>query len=117
VAARQSVQINSISGLCLTKLDVLDGLKEIRICTGYEQPDGVAGTPRFASEYYADIKPVYEVLPGWDESTLGVKRLEALPGNARAYLRRIEETVGAPIDIISTGPDRSETIVLKDPFQ
>jgi len=117
VAARQSVQINSISGLCLTKLDVLDGLKEIRICTGYEQSDGVAGTPRFASEYYADIKPVYEVLPGWDESTIGVKRLEALPPNARAYLRRIEETVGAPIDIISTGPDRSETIVLKDPFQ
>jgi len=117
VAARQSVQINSISGLCLTKLDVLDGLKEIRICTGYEQSDGVAGTPRFASEYYADIKPVYEVLPGWEESTLGIKRLEALPANARAYLRRIEETVGAPIDIISTGPDRSETIVLKDPFQ
>jgi adenylosuccinate synthase len=116
VAARQSVQINSISGLCLTKLDVLDGLKEIRICTGYEQSDGVAGTPRFASEYYADIKPVYEVLPGWEESTLGMKRLEALPANARAYLRRIEETVGAPIDIISTGPDRSETIVLKDPF-
>ncbi|MGE0625023.1 MAG: adenylosuccinate synthase [Pseudomonadales bacterium] len=117
VAARQAVQINSISGLCLTKLDVLDGLEEIRICTGYEQPDGVAGTPRFASEYYADIKPVYEVLPGWAESTLGIKRLEALPANARAYLHRIEETVGAPIDIISTGPDRSETIILKDPFQ
>ncbi len=117
VAARQAVQINSISGLCLTKLDVLDGLREIRICTGYEQPDGVAGTPRFASEYYADITPVYETLPGWEESTLGIKHLDGLPANARAYLKRIEETVGAPIDIISTGPDRSETIILKDPFQ
>ena len=117
VALRQAVQINSISGLCLTKLDVLDGLKEIRICTGYELPDGVAGTPRFASEYYTDIKPVYETLPGGEESTLGIKKVDELPANARAYLSRIEETVGAPIDIISTGPDRSETIILKDPFQ
>jgi len=117
VALRQAVQINSISGLCLTKLDVLDGLAEIRICTGYTQADGVAGSPRFASEYYADLKPVYETLPGWQESTLGIKQFEALPTRAREYLARIEETVGAPIDIISTGPDRSETIVLKDPFQ
>ncbi|MGD8418158.1 MAG: adenylosuccinate synthase [Pseudomonadales bacterium] len=117
VALRQAVQINSISGLCLTKLDVLDGLSEIRICTGYEMPDGLAGVARFASEYYADVKPVYETLPGWQASTLGIKQHDALPANARAYLARIEETVGAPIDIISTGPDRSETIVLKDPFQ
>ena len=117
VALRQAVQINSISGLCLTKLDVLDGLAEIRICTGYTQADGVAGSPRFASEYYADIKPVYETIPGWQESTAGIKEAAALPAKARAYLSRIEETVGAPIDIISTGPDRSETIILKDPFR
>ena len=115
-AVRQAVQINSISGLCLTKLDVLDGLEEIRICTGYQQSDGVEGSPRFASEYYADITPVYESLPGWQESTVGIRSLDALPANARSYLKRIEEVVGAPIDIISTGPDRAETIVLKDPF-
>ncbi len=116
VALRQAVQINSISGLCLTKLDVLDGIERIRICVGYEGPGGTSGTPRFASEYYSDIKPVYEEVEGWSESTLGVRHLEDLPTNARAYLDRISETVGAPIDIISTGPDRTETIVLKDPF-
>ncbi len=116
MALRQAVQINSISGLCLTKLDVLDGIERIRICVGYEGPGGTSGTPRFASEYYSDIRPVYEEVDGWSESTLGVRHLEDLPANARAYLTRIEETVGAPIDIISTGPDRKETIVLKDPF-
>ena len=117
VAARQAVQINSISGLCLTKLDVLDGLDTIRVCVDYQTPDGMKGTARFASEYYADIQPVYEDLPGWKESTLGVHRLEDLPDNARSYLRHIEEAVGVSIDIISTGPDREETIVLKDPFK
>jgi len=116
VALRQAVQINSISGLCVTKLDVLDGLEQIRICVGYEHADGASGTPRFASEYYSDIKPLYEVVPGWSDSTLGIQRYDDLPDNAKGYLRRIEETVGAPIDIISTGPDRAETIVLKDPF-
>jgi len=116
VALRQAVQINSISGLCLTKLDVLDGLETIRICVGYEDPDGSAGTARFGSEYYSAVTPVYEDLPGWQESTMGVKTLDALPPQARAYIARVEEAVGAPIDIISTGPDRNETIVLKDPF-
>jgi adenylosuccinate synthase len=116
VALKQAVQINSITGLCLTKLDVLDGLECIRICVGYEESDGVEGAPRFGSEYYATIKPRYEELPGWSESTLGVKRLEELPANARSYIARIEETAGAPIGIISTGPDR-ETIVLDDPWR
>ena len=116
VALRQAVQINSISGLCLTKLDVLDGLEEIRICTGYQRPDHAEYLPNFGSEYYAEITPVYETLPGWQASTLGVKRLDGLPENARRYIRAVEEAVGASIDIISTGPDRSETIVLKDPF-
>ncbi len=117
VALHQAVQINSISGLCLTKLDVLDGLESIRICVGYEGPDGESGTPRFASEYYADIKPIYEELPGWNTSTLGIKDYDALPETARLYIQRIEREVGAPIDIISTGPDREETIVLKHPYQ
>ena len=116
VALRKAVHINSISGLCLTKLDVLDGLETIRICTGYQEGDGSGGGD-FGSEYYEDLTPVFEDLPGWDESTVGVSEFNKLPANAQAYIRRIEETVGAPIDIISTGPDRVETIVLKDPFK
>ena len=116
VALRQAVQINSISGLCLTKLDVLDGLETLKICVGYEDPDGAAGTARFGSEYYSAVTPVYEELPGWQESTLGIQDINQLPANARAYIDRIEKAVGATIDIISTGPDRMETIVLTDPF-
>ena len=116
VALRQAVQINSISGLCLTKLDVLDGLERLQICVGYRGPDGVQCPPRFQAEYYASVTPIYEELPGWEGSTRGVKRLQALPRNARRYIARIEEAVGTPIDMISTGTDRSETIVLKDPF-
>jgi len=117
VAMRQAVRINSISGLCLTKLDVLDGMESIRVCVGYEEQ---SHTPQagacFGSEYYSAIQPVYEELPGWDESTLGVSQVADLPAAARGYIARIEELVGAPIDIISTGPDRSETIVLNNPY-
>ena len=116
VALRQAVQINSISGLCITKLDVLDGLETLRLCVDYQTAEGTPGTARFASEYYADIKPVYEELPGWDTSTLGISSYDDLPENAKLYLKRIEDAVGVSIDIISTGPDRGETIVLKDPF-
>ncbi len=117
MALRQAVQINSISGLCITKLDVLDGLETLRICVDYQTGAGQQGMARFASEYYADIKPVYEELPGWHTSTLGIRQFDDLPRNAKEYLRRIEESVGVSIDIISTGPDRAETIVLKDPFK
>jgi len=116
VALRHSAQINSMSGMCLTKLDVLDGLEKLRICIDYEGPGGGSQPARFGSEYYSSITPVYEDLPGWSESTVGVRRLEDLPANALAYIRRIEEVTGVPIDIISTGPDRAETIVLRDPF-
>ena len=116
VALRQAVQINSISGICLTKLDVLDGLETIRVCVGYQDPDGGVGTARFGSEYYSAVTPIYEDLPGWQDSTVGVNDVQGLPPAARAYIERIEEAVGASIDIISTGPDRNETIVLKDPF-
>ncbi|HSG89013.1 MAG TPA: adenylosuccinate synthase [Pseudomonadales bacterium] len=117
VALRQSIRINSISGLCLTKLDVLDGLDTIRICTRYRQTDGGAECAApFGSEGYESIEPIYEEVPGWHTSTAGAKTLEDLPPNARAYIRTIEEAVGAPVDMISTGPDREETITLRDPF-
>ena len=116
VLLRQSVQINSISGLCLTKLDVLDGLEVVRICTHYRDAQGNDVVNPIDSEGYAAVTPVFEEMPGWSESTVGVKRLEDLPEAALAYIRRLEELVGVPVDIISTGPDRNETIVLREPF-
>ena len=116
VAIKQVVQINSLSGLCLSKLDVLDGLPSIRICVGYEDATGAPVRPRFDSEYYSEIKPVYEDLPGWTESTAGARALDDLPTAARDYIARIEQAVGAPIAAISTGPDREETIILEEIF-
>jgi adenylosuccinate synthase len=116
VALRRSIRLNSVSGLCVTKLDVLDGIDTIRICVGYRTGDEVRDLPPMEAESYDDCVPVYEDMPGWKTSTVGVTRHDELPENARAYLRRIEEIVETPIDIISTGPDRSETIVLSDPF-
>tara|TARA_A100001037_G_scaffold302239_1_gene333418 strand:- start:2255 stop:3550 length:1296 start_codon:yes stop_codon:yes gene_type:complete len=113
---RKSVSANSISGLCITKLDVLDGLEQINICTGYEGLDGEGGVPSLSSDYYSSLKPIYEKVEGWSESTSGVKKYNELPQAARNYLAIIESKVGVPVDIISTGPDRSETIVLRDPF-
>ena len=116
VAIKQVVQINSLSGLCLSKLDVLDGLPKIRICIGYEDANGEPVRPRFDSEYYSEIRPVYEDLPGWTESTAGARSLDDLPAAARDYIARIEQAVGAPIAAISTGPDREETILLEELF-
>ena len=118
VALKRAIEINSISGLCLTKLDVLDGLDIVRVCVGYKDADGnpLSACSGWDADSYATMEPVYEDLPGWQESTLGAKTLEELPANARAYIKRIEEVTGAPIDIISTGPDRVETIVLRHPF-
>ncbi|MBS0908978.1 adenylosuccinate synthase [Tatumella sp. JGM118] len=117
VAVRRAVQINSLSGFCLTKLDVLDGLETVKICVGYRMPDGreVTTTP-LAAEGWEGIEPIYESMPGWTESTFGVKTPEGLPQAAHNYIKRIEELTGVPIDIISTGPDRSETMILRDPF-
>jgi adenylosuccinate synthase len=110
------VEINGITGLCITKLDVLDGLDTVRVAVGYK----VRGERRDLLPVGADAlsicAPVYEELPGWQESTEGVKSFEDLPKNAQAYLRRLEVLVGAPIAIISTGPERLETIVLRHPF-
>ena len=116
VALRRSIVNSSVSGLCVTKLDVLDGLETIRICVGYEidgQP--IAGVPVLVDRI-ADCKPVYEDMPGWRESTVGVTDYEALPKNAQRYLERIESLVGIPLDIISTGPDREQTIIRRNPF-
>jgi adenylosuccinate synthase len=110
------VNINSVSGLCLTKLDVLDGLETIQICTAYSDANGNAVPNPVDSEDYEGLVPCYEEVPGWSDSTLGAKSLDELPSQARDYIAKIEEVVGAPIDIISTGPDRVETIVLRHPF-
>jgi adenylosuccinate synthase len=116
VALRRSIRINSVSGLCVTKLDVLDGLEEIRIAVGYRIGDEVREMPPVVPELYAECEPVYENMPGWMTSTVGIRRREDLPANAQAYLSRIEDIVGVPIDIVSTGPDREETIVIRNPF-
>ncbi|WP_136248774.1 adenylosuccinate synthase [Halomonas borealis] len=116
VALRHAVQINSVSGICLTKLDVLDGLENIRVCVGYRSKDGELLDTPVDSEGYEAIEPVYQDLPGWNESTLGMKSIDELPANARGYIHFLEEQVGTSIDMISTGPDRNETIVLRNPF-
>ncbi|GLP95734.1 adenylosuccinate synthase [Paraferrimonas sedimenticola] len=117
VAMRRAVQINSISGFCLTKLDVLDGLEEVGICVGYKYPDGtVAEVPPMAAEGYEQVTPIYEYMPGWSESTFGATSFEQLPQQARDYIKRIEELLETPVDIISTGPDRVETMILRHPF-
>ncbi len=121
VALRRSVQLNSVTSLCITKLDVLDGLDTIRICIEYRYKDK-GGKPLGGATYHSGAsaldacEPVYIDMPGWKESTTGVQRLEDLPAAARDYLKRIEALVETPIDIISTGPDRVETIVLRHPF-
>ncbi|MEL0313912.1 MAG: adenylosuccinate synthase [Halieaceae bacterium] len=116
VALRTAVNINSISGLCLTKLDVLDGLEEISVCVAYQDENGNTATNPIDAVDYEHLQPVYETLPGWSESTVGLKRMDDLPANALAYIERLQSLVGAPIDIVSTGPDREETIVLRNPF-
>jgi adenylosuccinate synthase len=118
VAVRHANRINSVTGICLTKLDVLDGLETVKICIGYQDAKGnpITGIP-FDADGWAGLKPIYEEMPGWSESTVGAQQLADLPANARAYIKRLEELIKAPIDIISTGPDRIETIVLRHPFQ
>jgi adenylosuccinate synthase len=116
VILKRSIQLNSLSGLCVTKLDVLDGLETVRICTSYKlHGKTVTELPNDAT-LLAACEPVYEDLPGWKESTFGVKSFDGLPKNAQKYLLRVEELAGIPIDIISTGPDRTETIILRHPF-
>ncbi len=116
VALRRAIQINSITGLCVTKLDVLDGLDVIRLCIGYEVDGQRRNTPPAGADAFAECKPIYEEMPGWKESTVGITRYEGLPRTARNYLEKIAEITETPIDIISTGPDRAQTITLRHPF-
>jgi len=116
VAARRSIFNNSVSGLCVTKLDVLDGMDTVRICTGYTVNGKPIETLPIGAEGFINVEPVYEDLPGWSETTYGITRYDDLPLNARAYLKRMEEVSGAEVAIVSTGPDRDHTIVLRNPF-
>lgn len=116
VALRRSIQLNSFSGLCVTKLDVLDGLTTIKICMGYRLHGKECLYPPIESDVFAECEPVYEELPGWTESTACITQFKELPINAQKYLLRIEELAGVPIDIISTGQDRKDTIILRNPF-
>jgi adenylosuccinate synthase len=116
VALRRAAQINSLTGLCITKLDVLDGIETIKLCTSYKYQGEVLDMPPLGADAIELCEPVYEEMPGWTESTVGAKSLDLLPENARNYLNRLQEVVGVPIDIVSTGPERDETIILNHPF-
>jgi adenylosuccinate synthase len=115
-AMKRAVQLNGLSGICVTKLDVLDGLDTIRVAVGYKVGNERRDILPVGAEALAICEPIYEEHPGWKESTVGVKSFNALPQAARSYLRRLEALVGAPVAIISTGAERDETIVLKHPF-
>jgi adenylosuccinate synthase len=117
VLLRRSIELNSITGLCLTKLDVLDGLETVRIAVAYRNASGVVlNYPPQAADDYEQLEPVYEDMPGWAESTADVTHWDDLPPNALAYIRRLEALLEIPVDILSTGPERDSTIILRNPF-
>ena len=109
--------INGISGLCITKLDVLDGLSEILVCTGYRLDGRVVDILPLDADEIERCEPIYESWPGWTDSTVGVTQWEQLTPNARRYLERVQELVERPIDMVSTGPDRDHTILLRHPYR
>jgi len=117
VALRRSLQINSVTGMCITKLDVMDGMETIKICTGYNLDGREIDTPPVGADRFEECQPIFIEMPGWKESTVGTKSYDALPKAAQDYLRKIEELCECPVDIISTGPDRAETLVLRHPFE
>jgi len=117
VALRRSLKINSVTGMCITKLDVLDGLDRVKICVAYKLDGREMDTPPVGADRFGECEPVFIEMPGWKESTHGVGSYEDLPQAARNYLKKVEELCEAPIDIISTGPDREETMVLRHPFE
>ena len=116
VAMRKSAKLNSLSGICLTKLDVLDGLEKIGICTAYRLNGEVTETAPLGADQYEQCQAIIEEMPGWTQKTAGVIDYNELPNNAKAYIKRIEELVGVKVTIVSTGPDRDETIILEHPF-
>jgi adenylosuccinate synthase len=116
-ALKRSIQINGISGLCVTKLDVLDGMEKVNICVGYRCNGVQQDILPFGAESLSQCEPVYEEVDGWSDSTVGLTRFDELPGEAQTYLRGIESVCGVPVDIISTGADREQTIVRRHPFE
>ena len=113
---KRSAQVNGLSGLCITKLDVLDGLKELLLCTGYELDGEITDILPVGADEISRCKPIYERLEGWTQSTVGVTRYDDLPVNARLYLQRIQQITGVPVDIVSTSPDRDHTIMMRHPY-
>ncbi len=113
---KRSAQVNGLSGLCITKLDVLDGIETLKLCTGYELDGAITDILPMGADDIARCKPIYEDLPGWTQSTVGVTDYDALPLAAQRYLQRIEEVTGVPIHMVSTSPDRDHTILLRNPY-
>jgi adenylosuccinate synthase len=116
VALKRAVAINGISGLCITKLDILDGMDKLNICIAYEYRGKRTEYAPLDADGWDECTPVYLEFPGWSESTAGITEWDKLPPAARAYLRALEELAGCPLAIVSTGPDRDANIVLRDPF-
>ncbi len=116
-ALKRSIIINGISGLCITKLDVLDSLAEIKVCVGYKLGGRDIDILPLDADDIVACEPVFETFPGWSDSTFGITKWDALPANARAYLQRVQQLIGAPIDMVSTGPDREHTILLRHPYK
>ena len=113
---KRSAQVNGLTGLCITKLDVLDGLSELMLCIAYELDGERVDILPMGADDIARCKPIYEKMPGWSDSTVGITQYDRLPDNARAYLKRIESVTGVPIHMVSTSPDRDHTIMLHLPF-
>jgi adenylosuccinate synthase len=116
-ALKRAIIINGVSGLCITKLDVLDGLDEIKVCVGYDRNGKRVDILPLDADEITDCQPIYDTFPGWSGSTAGITQWDELPLNARRYLERVQEFIGAPIDMVSTGPDRDHTILLRHPYQ
>jgi adenylosuccinate synthase len=116
-ALRRAVIINGVSGVCITKLDVLDGLQEIKVCVGYRLRGERVDILPLDADDIAACEPVFETFPGWSESSFGHTDWDQLPPNARAYLEHVQGLIGVPIDMVSTGPDREHTIVLRHPYK
>jgi adenylosuccinate synthase len=116
VTLKRSFKLNAVTGICLTKLDVLDSLDSIKICISYELNGKQTTTPPYDAQGYADAKPTYIEMPGWKTSTIGTDSFDYLPIEAQNYIRKIEELSNLPVDILSTGPDRDETLILNNPF-
>ena len=117
VALRRMVSLNGVTGFCVTKLDVMDGFEEIRVCTRYRLHGETLDAPPLDSRAWGDLEPVYETFPGWTEATRGVTRMADLPANAQAYLAAMEDLCGAPVHLVSTGPERNENIVIRYPYE